>query len=277
MRLKILLPLVMISLCCSQQCMAEEDNVDGIALLSPMVDVDVSHLQVVYKYVAKDTVIKQVQEKNEILVVGSKASFYSNYESFLMSLAIDSIGRDRILVSQYGRLLYRYRAEDLSFFMCKWHNDHRVLYKDYVSMGSMYYYEDLPKLDWTLYEERQTIIGYSCRKAILPFRGRTWVAWFTPALPSDGPWKLGDLPGMILKAETLDGMQSYVAEKILNQEQKVCYPDPSKSIKTTRQRFNNAVRQHKLNPGQSMAGIVTNMDGTPMQMPRKFYSPQELE
>lgn len=60
--------------------------------------------------------------------------------------------------------------------------------------------EECPQ--WTLSADTATILSYTCRKAECHFKGRSWIAWFTPDIPSsEGPWKLYGLPGLILKAE----------------------------------------------------------------------------
>ena len=62
------------------------------------------------------------------------------------------------------------------------------------------YKEPWPSMQWTLANEKQTICGYQCQKATCHWRGRDFVAWFTPQIPlKSGPWKFGGLPGLIMK------------------------------------------------------------------------------
>ena len=80
--------------------------------------------------------------------------------------------------------------------------------------------EDIPPLDWSITDDTLTVLNYLCVKATTTFRGRNYSAWFTTDIPvNDGPWKLYGLPGLILKAETDDGIFKYRAiglEKIEN-------------------------------------------------------------
>jgi GLPGLI family protein len=66
------------------------------------------------------------------------------------------------------------------------------------------YKEKIPEIEWKLENEEKSINGYVCQKATTTFLGRCYTAWFTSEIPlSNGPWKLGGLPGLILQASDI--------------------------------------------------------------------------
>lgn len=76
-------------------------------------------------------------------------------------------------------------------------------------------YEPLEKPSWEIGLESDTILGFSCLKAITFFRGREWIAYFAPEIPiEEGPWKLCGLPGLILKAYDSKHQYEYEAKEI---------------------------------------------------------------
>jgi len=88
---------------------------------------------------------------------------------------------------------------------------------EYANMPrGLYHYqytETLPVQNWRLHDETLTIAGRLCRKATCRFRGRDYVAWYAPDIPhSNGPWKFGGLPGLILKVHDTNNL--YVFECI---------------------------------------------------------------
>jgi len=59
--------------------------------------------------------------------------------------------------------------------------------------------EKVKKIDWSITQEFKTISGFKAQRAEGLFRGRKYIAWFTNEIPIKyGPWKLNDLPGLIL-------------------------------------------------------------------------------
>ncbi len=59
--------------------------------------------------------------------------------------------------------------------------------------------ERIPHISWKLEESTKEILGYKCKKATATFRGRNYIAYYTPEISVfDGPFKFSGLPGLIL-------------------------------------------------------------------------------
>ncbi len=72
---------------------------------------------------------------------------------------------------------------------------------DRISSQDYRYVDSLHAQTWTMGDSTREVLGYTCQQATSDFRGRRWTAWFATDIPvSDGPWKLGGLPGLILEA-----------------------------------------------------------------------------
>lgn len=76
--------------------------------------------------------------------------------------------------------------------------------------------DSLPQRKWKITDNKRTISGYECRKAIYQKNDSTRIyAWYTSALvPSVGPEGFCGLPGTILGLATEDGGIIYFAKKI---------------------------------------------------------------
>ncbi len=85
-------------------------------------------------------------------------------------------------------------------------------YKNYPTKGNLtishgiagveyIHSEPFPAMNWEIIPDTDTtILGHSCNKALLTFRGRNYIAWFSTQIPiNNGPWKFQGLPGLILK------------------------------------------------------------------------------
>lgn len=96
-----------------------------------------------------------------------------------------------------------------------------ILYRNLSSKNTVVYVESfIPQRpvvkdtqaiqNWRISKETKQLGKYNCVKATGAFRGREYTVWFTKDIPiSAGPWKLAGLPGIILEAETRDGLYKF--------------------------------------------------------------------
>src|SRR3546814_12316359 len=58
----------------------------------------------------------------------------------------------------------------------------------------------MDEINWNLSEDNATIGDFVCQLAYADYGGRRWMAYFYPNIPlSDGPYKFGGLPGLIVR------------------------------------------------------------------------------
>lgn len=71
---------------------------------------------------------------------------------------------------------------------------------DGISNQDYIYEDELNAQNWQILDSIKTILDYPCQKAECNFRGIHWTAWFASDISvSDGPWKFGGLPGLIME------------------------------------------------------------------------------
>lgn len=79
----------------------------------------------------------------------------------------------------------------------------------------VYLEEELGRMAWRIEPETKQIGQFLCQKATCSFRGRDYIAWFTPEIPvSYGPWKLNGLPGLILEVNDLKNEVIFTATEV---------------------------------------------------------------
>ncbi|MBD5379256.1 MAG: GLPGLI family protein [Bacteroides sp.] len=164
-------------------------------------------LEIVYsRQAVYDTTMRESKFRREdvILRIGKNKSMYCSVKR-LWSDSIMEINYPAFHAIQNehfkkykGRVLlsgnyWSYIYKDFPNNICKEY--------EYFDIERRKYTEELQTPEWTITDSVKTIIGYECFKATTDFKGRQWIAWFTPEIPiSDGPWKLHGLPGLILEA-----------------------------------------------------------------------------
>ncbi len=105
-------------------------------------------------------------------------------------------------------------------------------YSNMSIFGQNFYVKDtLNNMNWSLTDDKKTILEKECFSATTTFRGRDYIAYYSPdLLYSNGPWKFGGLPGQILEVFSVDTMFRYTATKIEYQnKEKLDYDKPLKN------------------------------------------------
>ncbi|MCR5394749.1 MAG: GLPGLI family protein [Bacteroidales bacterium] len=272
-----ILLIFLFSFCASEIAFSQSAN-NAPLKFTPQIHAGNTSMYVIYQRKVVDPVLKEEKEFKNILMIKDSLSVFVNYGAYQFNKAADSIGFENIDKRLFFQLTKKYNAKEFSYHLLKQYNHNNLIYCNYAGMVSMKYDEPIPDMQWQKCEGQDTIAGYCCHKAMLSFRGRNWTAWYAPELKySDGPWKFNGLPGLILKAVSEDGEQNFTACIVSFEQIPIVYNDDSMVQKTTRKKFNKHLMLHKTNANQTMAGLISNADNTPLQINRLFYSPEEKE
>lgn len=241
--------------------------------------IDQSEFQCVYNHCIYDPQLDTYRNYNEILEIGSDYSKYESYGNYQLDSALRLPENKQITAWQF-HVLYQTYKPTLDYII-KNHKAQQLKVYDKVFIDNYIYEEPIPEITWTLETGVDTICGYPCNKASANFRGRTWTAWYSEIPINNGPWKFGNLPGLILKVEDSKGEHKF--EAIGFKQDKVEFGIEERDyFKTTREKFNHALLDYKNNAWKAYAAAQLtpkNEDGTPTVIPKRklFFNPIELE
>lgn len=129
--------------------------------------------------------------------------------------------------------------------------------------------EPCPPQQWELNIETTTILGYRCQKATCHWRGRDFVAWFTPDIPvKRGPWRFNGLPGLILKLYDTDHYYTFEAVNLKKTNEPMMLYDFNYAP-NTRQRVRKLQHAFQVNFWKAVTGES--------KFPNKPFEPLEKE
>ncbi len=176
------------------------------AAREPMIDR--AHMKCLYRYVYTfDTLKNELRDDLLILQIGKEVSKCYSYYTF----QCDSLRRTPDGAKVWSELFRRATEKDgiygdfphvrMSTYVYKNYPTGQMTITDRISLQDYCYVDSLHTQIWTMGDSTREVLGYTCQQATADFRGRRWTAWFATDIPiSDGPWKLGGLPGLILEA-----------------------------------------------------------------------------
>lgn len=156
-----------------------------------------SKIYVQYNYVVRGNATKQVTYRNDydlIVLPDYQVSIYD--EKFNKFSQKEESKND-------GIINWKPKGENLAT-VYKNYGTNEMFHKDNINMRFFVQKDSLNIFNWEIKEDTKIILDYPCQLAVTTFRGRSYEAWFTALLPDAGPWKFGDLPGMILSIKSTD-------------------------------------------------------------------------
>ncbi|HZH67460.1 MAG TPA: GLPGLI family protein [Flavisolibacter sp.] len=114
-------------------------------------------------------------------------------------------------ISVYGLIT----KSDPSSFFIKLKNQSRSYSTNRITNVRFYVKDSLHSMQWQLGNDTMRLLNQLCLSAKTAFRGRHYNAYYAPGIPlSDGPWKFGGLPGLILWIKADDGYAEWRATEM---------------------------------------------------------------
>ncbi len=220
---------------------------------------DDSRLKCMYelKY-NKDTLTRQMNEDLLILQVGKKLSkcysFYSNQVDSLFGLPNKDEAIRRVLNKAFDTNT-EYPHKRMKTYVYKNYPKGKMTVTDGLSNQDYIYEDELNAQHWEILDSTETVMGNVCQLAKCTFRGRRWMAWFAPEIPiSDGPWKFGGLPGLIMEIYDIGRQYNFVIVGLEKKEEPIVfsktYVGSKKFEKTNRLEFLKAKKRYLMNMGE---------------------------
>lgn len=248
------------------------------ARLSKQIPLDTGFIECIYSYKIYDPVRGEERESYQILEVGKNKSKFASYGYYRIDSIIGKDYPNGLTLAQYGNLSAQNNTTPES--VVKDLKSGTLQFIGHIFMDFYFYEEPIPEIQWKLTDETQEICGYRCNQATASFRGRTWTAWYSNQIPvNNGPWKFGNLPGLILKIEDENHEHIFEAISIRKSNKGIGLRDLTR-IKTTREKFNKALSDYRLHPGDFISGspaIIKSKNGKHVPNNRMFFNPIEKE
>lgn len=159
--------------------------------------INAQSLRVFYSLDYKPSTTSEERKTNvDILTIKDKLSVFESFKNFERDSIFIEAFKSGVAPSENvlaNKLNFNYKIiKDQSL--------EHLIFKDVIGGMETYSYPEQPNIQWNISAETTEIEQHLCKKATAHFAGREWVAWFSEQIPiSNGPYKFGGLPGLILK------------------------------------------------------------------------------
>lgn len=225
------------------------------------------------------------------LMIGDKRAFFVSInslkrDSVFQSLPIKTLENGAKLLSSKGVSLPK-----TQFYFTIIQSNENTQYFESAFMSLLTYKEPVIK-NWKLVDETKVINTINCKKAEVTFKGRNWIAWYSPEIPLPyGPYKFSGLPGLIIKITDDKGEFDFeLVKSVSNSKLKGKLINIKKNryngaIETTPPKLKEALRNAEANAAAVLASYGTTIiKGQEMlrqrekkrEENRKYENPLEL-
>ena len=231
-------------------------------------------------YIRPDTTnFKIVQDDLLILEIGKKTSKCYSYYRFLRDSLLSGqfSEQQRIGAAKLSINLNGFSKNGISAILFRSGVNQIITATDQLVLNSYLVIDSVLDMKWSLGSDTMSILGYSCLKANTKFRGRNYIAWYTPEIPvSYGPLKFGGLPGLILNIKEEKGVFEFQCQSIELLKEKVpIIFDKKNYLKVTRMDFRKLLLRMIENPEAFAASTglefhTKSCEGCPPQNQKKI-------
>ena len=211
--------------------------------------------------------IDSLQKTVMILDVTDKKSLYRDY----LTVSQDSVLKIEVEKMQkagvFKDLSKSFQMPKFAYKITKEYPTMKVNFSERM-LNSVFGYNEEPKFNWKISNDKQKIGEYEAQKATTEFGGRKWTAWFTESIPfPDGPYKFSGLPGLIVKIEDAEKNFSWVltANKPLKEFEELSYSEKLSAqfgarndvTIINRDKFESSFEEYKKDPFASIRAQFT--------------------
>lgn len=256
---------------------------------------DTLHGEFMYQLKAKfDIRTDDRHEEFFTLLIGENRAFFASMNSLKRDSVLD---RSRVTTHNADGSITLSIKNGTSIPQTNFHftiiqSNETIQYFSPVGMSVLTYKVPIIK-NWKLINESKVINTINCKKAEVTYKGRNWIAWYSPEIPLPyGPYKFSGLPGLIVKITDdkvdydFELVKSVSDSKLKGKLITIRKSRYTEAIETTQQKLKQAMRNADANTAAVLASYGTTIiKGQEIarqrqkerEENRKYENPIELE
>lgn len=155
---------------------------------------------------------EDIRKEPMVLLIGDSLSSFTSFNSIRSQWELRDIRTGEEMVNHLQNRPYNVRVH---YTILKNVPSGTLTYSQSILYDSFEYQEELHDYHWEIHDAKKKLLNYHLQKATTNYGGRQWTAWFTPQVPlSEGPYKFGGLPGLIVEMYDNQGHYSFELQQM---------------------------------------------------------------